>query len=161
MKIIVLSDTHIPVCADRLPQKVYDYIKKSDLVVHAGDVTEKFFLDKLILLKEVKVVCGNMDSPELQECLPKKLVFTAGGKKIGVAHGCGCKSDVLKNIITTFKEKLDIVVFGHSHNATNEEIDGTIYFNPGSATDMVSTGKCSFGVIEINGDEVSIKIIEC
>ena len=161
MKIIVLSDTHIPVCADKLPQKVYDYIKKSDLVLHAGDINEKFFLDELALLKDVKAVCGNMDSCELQKCLPRKLVFIAQGKKIGITHGCGCKSDVLKNVKAAFKEKLDIVVFGHSHNTTNEEIDGTIYFNPGSATDMVTCKKCSFGVIDIDNSKINTEIVEC
>ena len=161
MRIIVLSDTHIPVCVDTLPSKIYDYITGSDMIVHAGDIVEKSFLDELKTLKEVKAVCGNMDSMELSKCLPKKLIFTAGGKKIGITHGYGCKGDVVKNVMETFKEKLDIIIFGHTHNVINKKIDGTIYFNPGSATDMAISGKCSFGVIDIEGDEINIEIIEC
>lgn len=161
MRIIVLSDTHVPVCSNTLPSKIYDYITGSDLIIHAGDIVEKSFLDELKTLKEVKAVCGNMDSQELSKCLPKKLTFVAGNKKIGITHGYGCKGDVLKNVMGTFKEKLDIIIFGHTHTVINKKIDGTIYFNPGSATDIATSNKCSFGVIDIDDDKIKTEIIEC
>ena len=55
--------------------------------------------------------------------------------------------EVLK---TAFKEdKPDIIVFGHSHKSMNEFVDGILFFNPGSATDLTAEYN-SYGIIEIN-----------
>ncbi|MBU0605662.1 MAG: metallophosphoesterase family protein, partial [Candidatus Omnitrophica bacterium] len=37
MRILVLSDTHIPRAAHALPDIIIDEIQKSDMVLHAGD----------------------------------------------------------------------------------------------------------------------------
>ena len=66
MKIGVISDTHIPIAAPRLPQKVYDHFKDCDLIIHAGDAVEMSVIEDLGKLAEVKAVCGNMDSPEMK-----------------------------------------------------------------------------------------------
>ena len=47
MRIVVLSDTHVPRMARDIPKAVYDEIKKADLIMHAGDFVEMSFLEKL------------------------------------------------------------------------------------------------------------------
>ncbi|RKY41882.1 MAG: metallophosphoesterase [Candidatus Makaraimicrobium thalassicum] len=160
MRIGVIADTHIPVSAERLPRKVCDYFKECDLIIHAGDVVEMSVIRELKRLTETKAVWGNMDSPELKQCLPEKIIMEAAGKKIGVVHGKGPGFKVLKVVSGIFREKLDIIIFGHSHTPFNEKIDGTLFFNPGSATDRAFSSYCSFGVIEIDGDDVRAEIIK-
>ena len=160
MKIGVISDTHIPVSAQKLPQKVYDYFKDCDLIIHAGDAVEVSVIEELGKLAETKAVRGNMDSLELKQRLPEKLVLNVGGKTIGVVHGKGPAFKVQDVVSGLFGGRMDIIIFGHSHVPFNEKKDGTLFFNPGSATDKVFSRYRSFGVIEIKGDDIRAEIIK-
>ncbi|MEA3489314.1 MAG: metallophosphoesterase family protein [Candidatus Omnitrophota bacterium] len=160
MKIGVIADTHIPVSAARLPQKVYDYFKDCDLIIHAGDVVEMSVIEELSKLAETKAVQGNMDSPELKRRFPEKMVIDAGGKTIGVIHGRGPSFRVKRMVGASFSKKPDIIIFGHSHSPVNEKINGTLFFNPGTPTDRVFARYRSFGIIEVDGDDVRGEIIE-
>ncbi len=160
MRIGVLSDTHIPVAADKLPDKIIKEFKQCDLIVHAGDIVELFVIEELNKLAETKAVHGNMDSREVKQSLPEKIILNVAGKKIGIIHGNGPGFKVPKNAKKAFRKKLDIIIFGHSHIPYNEKLDSTLMFNPGSATDNVFGGSCSFGIIEIDGDNIQSKIIK-
>ncbi len=160
MKIGVIADTHIPVLANKLPRKVYEYFKDCDLIIHAGDLVEMSVLDELGKIAETKAVWGNMDSYEVKRCLPEKILLDVAGKKIGVVHGRGPAFKVVKIASRAFSKKPDIIIFGHSHTPFNEKRDGTLFFNPGSATDNVFPQNCSFGIIEIDGDRIRAEIIK-
>jgi putative phosphoesterase len=160
MKIGIIADTHIPVSAAKLPSKIYEYFKDCDLIIHAGDLVEMSVISDLEKIAETKAVYGNMDGPEVRERLPEKVLFETGGKKIGVYHGKGPASRVIQTVKEAFDEKPDIIIFGHSHSPYNEKIDGTLYFNPGSSTDKIFSPYRSFGIIEIDGDNISAEIIK-
>jgi len=156
MKIVVLSDSHIPVSIDNIPQEIYKEIKKCDLIVHAGDIVESFVLDELGKFAEVKAVHGNMDSPELKSRLPERDNFKLLGKNIGIIHSDNPEKDIVKISKKAFKEKMDLIIFGHTHIVFNKVIDGTLYFNPGTVGDNVCAPYRSFGVIKVEKDK-SIK----
>jgi putative phosphoesterase len=160
MKIGVIADTHIPALANKLPQKVYDYFKDCDLIIHAGDLVEASILEELEKIAETKAVWGNMDSYELKRRLPEKIVLDVAGKKIGVVHGRGPAFKVIKTVSEAFSKKPDIIIFGHSHTPFNEKKGDTLFFNPGSATDNVFPQNRSFGIIEIDGDNIRAEIIK-
>jgi len=160
MKIGVISDTHIPISAASLPQGVYKYFKDCDLIIHAGDCVDAGVLDELNRIAETKAVSGNMDSPEVKSAYPRKLILRAGSRKIGVTHGSGSAKNVLQRVKQVFKDDdLDIIIFGHSHNPVKKTLGGTLYFNPGSATDTLFSPYRSLGIIEIKGDSVSASIV--
>lgn len=161
MKIGVISDTHIPIFAAKLPKRVYDCFKGCDLIIHVGDAVEMSVINELKKIAETKAVCGNMDSAEIKKNMPDKLLLEVAGKKIGVMHGRGPGFNVMQLAGKVFKGKADIVIFGHSHVPCNEKKDGVLFFNPGSATDRACPHKCSFGMIEITGDDVKAEIIAC
>ncbi|MFH1846718.1 MAG: metallophosphoesterase [Candidatus Omnitrophota bacterium] len=160
MKIGVISDTHIPIAAKQLPEKVYDYFRNCDFIIHAGDAIEMSVIDDLSRFAEVKAVHGNMDSPEMSRCFPEKISFVISGKRIGVVHGKGSSDKVWKTAEELLGKDFDIIIFGHSHVPFNETKDGILFFNPGSATDKVFSPYCSFGMIEINGNEIKAEIIK-
>ena len=56
------------------------------------------------------------------------------------------------------KDKVDIIIFGHSHTPENKKIDGILFFNPGSLTDKDFAPYNSYGILELN-DEIEAKII--
>ncbi|MDD5633785.1 MAG: metallophosphoesterase family protein [Candidatus Omnitrophica bacterium] len=160
MKIGVISDTHIPLCAAKLPKIITDSFQDCDLIIHAGDICELSVIKELSKLAETKAVHGNMDSHEVKSTLPEKLLLVIAGKKIGVVHGKGIAFNVIKYVSKSFNKKPDIIIFGHSHTPVNEQKDGTLFFNPGSPTDRVFTKYRSFGIIEIDGDKITAKIIK-
>jgi len=150
MKIGVLSDTHIPKTVNELPKTVYDGLKKVDLILHAGDLVELDVLDGLKKIAPTEAVCGNMDSWKTQNALPKKKVINVSKFKIGLIHGWGHSNEIIDFISKEFSD-VDVIVFGHTHNAMNEKKGNILYFNPGSPTDKIFAPYNSYGILEVNG----------
>ncbi|MDD4294074.1 MAG: metallophosphoesterase [Candidatus Omnitrophica bacterium] len=164
-RILVISDTHIPVSADKLPAIIEQEAKRADLCLHAGDCVEASVLDKLAKLTEVYAVCGNMDTQELKRTLPEKCILTFEDVTIGLTHGRGHPDGIIDYVTRLFGnelEKLDILVFGHSHHSYNEIRNDIVYFNPGSVTDKVFSDSRSFGIIVVDsGKIIERKIVSC
>ncbi|MCX5678217.1 MAG: metallophosphoesterase family protein [Candidatus Omnitrophica bacterium] len=155
MRILVLSDTHIPRAAHSLPETILDEIKKSDMVLHAGDFVDEEVLDNILKLnKDLHAVYGNMDSQALRRRLKDKEIITAGKFKIGLIHGYGAPKDLIQTVAGEFRN-VDAIVFGHSHSAINIEKDGMLFFNPGSPTDTIFAKANTYGILEV--DEKGIK----
>ena len=149
MKIGVISDTHAKTFSEIKPS-ILKALAEVDLIVHAGDFTERDTLDGLRTLGEVKAVCGNMDSGELKEILPQKDLFVVSGKKIGLIHSSGGPWGLASRVRELFSE-VDIIIYGHSHQPHNQYVGGSLLFNPGQA-------KNSFGLLTID-DEMKAEII--
>lgn len=158
IKIGVISDTHIPLAASKLPDEVQVAFRGVDLILHAGDLVELSVLDILNKLAETHAVWGNMDGPEVRKALPEKRIMKVGKFMIGLIHGCGPPFNLIKSVINEFSQKMDIIVFGHSHSPVNEVRDGTLFFNPGSPTDKTFAKYNSYGILTMT-DEVKGEII--
>jgi hypothetical protein len=164
-KIVVLSDTHIPVRAAEIPQKITEQFKDADLIIHAGDNQTIEVVNILQKYGNYVGVCGNMDSDDVADKLPEKVIINIknGNKefKIGVTHGSGPPEGLYVRILHFFEEKPDCIIFGHSHHPFNEKINSTLMFNPGSPTDTVFTTINTFGILridnEIKGEIIKIK----
>ena len=160
MKIVVLSDTHVPRMGKDIPKAVYEAINKADLLLHAGDLTEMSFLEKLKKLKKTVAVYGNMDSREVSSALKAKEIVEAGRFRIGLIHGWGPPDGLTERILEEFKgERIDCIVFGHSHHPVNKTKKNVLFLNPGSPTDKVFAPYNSYGMIEIN-DELNAEIVK-
>ena len=91
--------------------------------------------------------------------LPLKKIITTGNKKIGLIHGNGSSGTTMERARKAFEgEKVDCVVFGHSHRPFNEIIDGMLMFNPGSCTDPRREPRPSCGILHV-GDTVTGEIL--
>jgi putative phosphoesterase len=161
MKIGILSDTHIPDRAKELPAKLLDEFKGADMVIHAGDLADLSVHKALLgVCKDVRVVSGNMDPVEIKNMFPQRQLIKAGAFTIGLVHGWGPPNKLLETVKEEFKaDKPDIVIFGHSHQALNQQDGKTLYFNPGSPTDNVFAPFRSFGIIEIT-DKINARIVK-
>ena len=157
MIIGVLSDTH----SLQIPASVIERFKSVDLIIHAGDICDIQTLKLLKKIAPTKAVQGNMDEPSVKKELPLKEIIIYGDLKIGVTHGhIGETRDALKNVITSFKDdKMDVVIFGHSHQAINEQVGKTLYFNPGSPNDAIKAKFFSYGLINIEAGKIKADII--
>src|SRR3989338_2511544 len=159
VRILVLSDTHIPKAAQDLPEEIYAQVPSCDMIFHAGDLAERALLEKLKNLKETKAVYGNMDPKDLRDILNPKEVIEIGKFKIGLIHGYGAPGLLVETVRGEFKN-VDAIVFGHSHAATNMVKNGTLFFNPGSPTDKVFAAENTYGILEITDKGIEGKIIK-
>ncbi|MDP8230134.1 MAG: metallophosphoesterase family protein [Candidatus Gorgyraea atricola] len=159
MRIGVISDTHVPVAADRLPDDLLAALKGCDLILHAGDLIDISILEPLKQIAKVEAVSGNMDHTKTLFSLGDKKILKVAGKKICLMHGYG-HPEKLKDIMKEefLAKKPDIIVFGHSHQPANEYIDGVLFFNPGSPTETVCAPYRSYGIIEIDNGKIEANI---
>lgn len=157
MKIAVLSDTHSLI----LPKVMLEAFKKTDLIIHAGDVCDIDVLKQLQAIKPVKAVHGNMCDAPLKKKLPLRDIVEAEGVRIGITHGhVGETRDAMSNALALFAmDKVDVVVYGHSHLAFNEKIGKVLMFNPGSPNDVVKARFFSYGILHIAGSQVKGEIV--
>ena len=156
IKIGVVSDTH----SKEIPAQLLEDFKKVDLIIHAGDFCARQDLDIFKNVKDVKAVWGNMDGKDIRSLLPRRQIIHCGKFTIGLFHGEGAPKTILETVKNEFKnEKPDVIIFGHSHQPLNQEIDGVLFFNPGSPNDTISAPYCSYGVLEI-GDKIKGKIVK-
>jgi putative phosphoesterase len=145
MRIAVLADTHVN-RLEHLPKKIIDTLSTVDLIIHAGDFTDVQLLKELKQLREVKAVHGNMDARELKTVLPVKEIVEIENKRIGITHGSGGPWGIEERVRKMFEsDRIDIIVYGHSHQPQNKVIKDILFFNPGKATD-------SFGILTIGGE---------
>jgi len=100
-----------------------------------------------------------MDCKELCMTLNPKEIINIGKFKIGLIHGYGAPSEIMPTVRREF-DKVDVLVFGHSHAAMNIKKDGILYFNPGSPTDKIFASKNSYGILEITDKGIEGNIIE-
>ena len=157
MNIGIISDTH----SNPIPKQVLEAFKKVDFIIHAGDFCDEETLKVLKGVKEVKGVWGNMDPAKIRKIFPAKQLIPCGKFNIGLYHGEGPGLKILERVKQEFKnDKVDVVVFGHSHLPFNEKIDGVLYFNPGSPNDTISAPCCSYGILEVTEKSIIGKIIK-
>ena len=157
MKIGVVSDTH----SRPIPAQVLESFKSVDLIIHAGDFCSVEDFKKFQKVKTVKAVYGNMDEHQLREMLPERDIVALDNFKIGIYHGRGSANEILSSVQEQFQnEKVNAVIFGHSHRAFNEEINGVLYFNPGSPNDTIFAPYCSYGILEAREGKIVGKIIK-
>ena len=156
MKVGVLSDTHLKRFPEALGESIEHHFRDVDMILHAGDVVEMNVLD-FFTGKKIQVVAGNMDSWELKQRNPAKMVLTIEGYRIGLIHGWGSPSGIEDRITNEF-DALDILVYGHTHAAVSHTRNGILYFNPGSPTDKRFATTNTIGLLEL-GTSIHPQII--
>jgi uncharacterized protein len=162
MLIAVISDTHLPRGARRLPDACRERIAGADLLLHAGDfVTAEVFRELEALGPPLAAVHGNVDSPELRDLLPAERVVEAGGVRIALVHDAGQRRGRLERMRRRFGDRAKAVVFGHSHLPLHETAaDGFQIFNPGSPTERRRAPMHTMGLARITGGSVNFELVE-
>lgn len=157
----VISDTHYPSSGLKFPiEKIKEHFSGVDLIIHAGDLVSLSVLDMLGKISKVEAVCGNMDFPEVVEIVPKTKVLNINGVNIGIIHGFGPPFGFPKKLFSSFKEKIDVLVFGHTHEPFNNIVNGTLCFNPGSPTRSRFSNQPTIGYLSFTKiDDLKAKII--
>lgn len=141
MKLLLLSDTHLPVRAKALQDQVWRLVDDADLVVHAGDWVDVATLDELqARARRLVGVAGNNDGTELWERLGEVARVEVEGVRIAVIHETGAAAGREARCDARFgpasDAPADVLVFGHSHIPWDSTTPGGLrLLNPGSPTD--------------------------
>jgi putative phosphoesterase len=107
----------------------------------------------------VLVVEGNNDLPDVREIAELEQTFLIGTTRIAMMHGHGTSLSARAFVQQRFAGKADLVVYGHSHIPMIEQVEETIFFNPGSATDRRWHPHFGIGVIRVSDDKIDPELI--
>ncbi|MCR2799728.1 metallophosphoesterase family protein [Microbacterium sp. zg-Y818] len=134
-RLLLVSDTHIPGRARRLPDAVLRAADAADLVIHAGDWVAASVVDELERHAPVLGVWGNNDGADLRERLPEIARRDIEGVRVAVIHETGDARRREARMDAAFADT-DLLVFGHSHIPWDTTTPGGLrLLNPGSPTD--------------------------
>ncbi|MFS0777930.1 metallophosphoesterase family protein [Neobacillus sp. 3P2-tot-E-2] len=151
MKIVVLSDTHLPKRKNGLPDRLLEELKDAELIIHAGDWLTIDVYHQLRAYGRVEGVYGNVDHEDIIGLLSSKKIVEAGGFRFGITHGHGKGKTTEKRAIVEFEgENVDCIIYGHSHIPVKRYEGNLLIFNPGSPTDKRRQKLFSFGVLTLS-----------
>ncbi len=152
--LVVISDTH---GSGKGIEKMRSILAENDFIVHLGDG----FSEARTLIgdyPEKAYAClGNCDvfSP-----LPDEGILEVERVKILYCHGhkYGVKSTLARLAQEAKKRDCDVALYGHTHTARIDEIDGVMLVNPGSLRYCAGEGG-SYAYLVINGEKVTPVIV--
>ena len=155
MKILVISDTH---GNTGKAKKIWASHDGLDLVIHLGDYYSDAEELATSIKTEVVAVPGNMD----RECdAPKRKMIETEYGPVLITHGHREKvKQSYDNLLYSAEEAgCKAVLFGHTHAAVHEEIDGIHIINPGSLSYPRDGNPGSYALITTSPDSFDCRII--
>jgi len=152
VRIGVIADTH-----GLLRPEAIAALRGSDFIIHAGDIDEPVILENLSALAPVTAVRGNVDRGPWAKKLPTSAVLEVGGVSIYVIH------NLLELDLKPEAAGFSAVISGHTHVPKQENKNGVLYFNPGSAGPRrfrlpVSVGRLEVQDAKVTGGLVKLKV---
>jgi uncharacterized protein len=155
VRVVVLSDTHAPRRWRHCPPRVAEYLRGTDLILHAGDVCIASVLTELAGYAPVIAVAGNNDGPDVAAWgAAETAELELEGLSVAMIHDSGPKSGRMVRMRRRFPSA-DLVVFGHSHIPLDESADRLRIFNPGSPTDRRRQPHGTIGLLRIEAGRLA------
>jgi putative phosphoesterase len=135
--VAIIGDTHV-LDFNQIPLKLIEIVERADWLIHTGDYTNSNVLEGFLKIKDTKFigVCGNADTLNIMNQLNKIEIVSIQGHEIGITHPFKGGPDHLtkKYVLKLFRnEKLDIIIYGHTHEIHVEKIGNKVLINPGKA----------------------------
>ena len=157
--VAVVSDTHLPRGARRLPEACLEHLRRADLILHGGDLSSVAFLDELGAIgPPVEAVYGNADEAAVREQLPKERVVDAGGTRIGMVHIPGPAAGRAERLVAQFPG-CGAVLFGHTHLPLVERHADVWILNPGSPTERRRAAFHAMLLLGIESGEIRPELV--
>lgn len=145
----VLADTHVPDRKQQLAPVVLRIFREANVsaILHAGDITSRRVLHTLENIAPVYAVRGNRDWVALGK-LPFECILNIAGIRLALTHGhgrwweylrdrvvylfAGYKPEIFQARLLENYSSAQVIIFGHTHRALNQWVDGKLLFNPGT-----------------------------
>ena len=161
--ISIISDTH-----GRINSNIIPYLKNTDMIIHAGDITStKTIKDLKEYCDNVYVVAGNNDVPEFFNTDEDKNIISKLNKLerikidshiITVTHGDTFGGEPSHDDLRKTFADSKLIVYGHTHRQVCDQNCEPWVINPGAGgyTRNRDGGACFMQII-INNDAWTIK----
>lgn len=154
VRIGVISDTH-----GRLDEEVLSLFAGVSRIIHAGDIGNEDLIWELEKIAPVIAVRGNIDADTM--CFPNERMAVIEGRTFYVRHQFATVEKMSAAQQRVIEQRMpDVVVFGHSHQAYAGQWRGTLLFNPGSAGPKRFNLPRSVGLLELQAEHITSRIIE-
>jgi len=130
-RIGLLSDTH-----SYLDEKMLHHFAQVDEIWHAGDVGNKEVYEKLLEVKPVKGVYGNIDDASIQQFFPRVLQFTCEEVRVLITHIGGYPPKYNAHSLPLIQSyRPNLFITGHSHilKIMYDNANQVLHMNPGAA----------------------------
>jgi putative phosphoesterase len=152
VRLLLMSDTHLPRRARDLPAALWAEVDAADVVFHAGDWVDVPLLDALeARSRRLVAVYGNNDGPALRARLPEIARVSLDGLDFAVIHETGDAKGREARCAAMFPDA-DVLVFGHSHIPWDTVApSGLRLLNPGSPTDRRRQPYCTYMTAAVTG----------
>ncbi|WP_296271149.1 metallophosphoesterase family protein [Pseudomonas sp. UBA6323] len=148
MQIGLIADTH-----GLLRPEALAALRGVDHLIHAGDIGGPHILAELERIAPLSVVRGNNDQDDWADGIAEHLTLSFGAIRLYVLH------DLKQLAIDPRAEGIDVVIAGHSHKPLQEERDGVLFLNPGSAGPRRFKLPIGVGILHIEGDQFRAELI--
>ncbi len=159
MLIGVISDTHIPERATKIPEVVFEIFKDVELILHGGDLVSMTVLHELENLAPTLCVQGNMDRMYGLK-FPKNEIINVNDVNIGIDHGeVYPRGDTQQLKYLGLEMGVDVLITGHTHVPFIKEVDKMILLNPGSPT-VPRMADPSVMLVEVDENGLEAEIIK-
>jgi putative phosphoesterase len=145
----IISDTH-----GHLPHSVAPAFIGVDLIIHAGDIGDPDILDALNKIAPTIAVRGNMDFGQWANQLAAEEMIDLDQTLLVVLH------DVFRLKLKLGKAAPGVVISGHTHRPLQEENQGVLYINPGSAAYPKYGQPATVALLRIKGKSYRATIVE-
>jgi putative phosphoesterase len=160
MEIAIISDTHIPSRAKRIPEPFEERVRSADHVIHAGDFDNQGTLSNIDAMADhLTAVTGNMD-PNLG--LPGVATLQVEGVEFVITHGTGSPRNYeerVASIVAEHAETADAIgISGHTHTLLDTTHEGTRLLNPGSVTGASPANETSMMTATVADGDLDIEI---
>ena len=130
MKLGVISDTH-----GYINPKVFPIFAGVGQILHAGDIGSEDIITTLEAIAPVQAIHGNIDTFPMSTRYPAVLTLDINGALICIIHDFFGLPDprITDAVQNSGKKKLDLLIYGHSHEAKLARNGEVLLFNPGAA----------------------------
>lgn len=145
----LISDTH-----GLIRPQALDALRKSDLIVHCGDIGDPAILKALRELAPVRAIRGNNDEGAWASSLPTRDVVEVGTHVIYVLHNLAVLD--LDPVAAGFTA----VVSGHSHKPVIKRRRKILFVNPGSAGPRRFTLPVTIATLALRNARCDAKIVQ-
>ena len=158
-RIAILSDTH-----SYLDDRLIELLADCDEIWHAGDIGSCGVTDRLMKIKPLKAVCGNIDGTELRVQFPSSLRFHCEGVDAWMIHIGGYPGHYDREVWAELQRNPPkLLICGHSHilRVIFDQKYQMLYVNPGAAGQHGFHLVRTFVRFTIDGDQIKdMEVVE-
>ena len=155
MLVGIISDTH-----GFFHPRVPELLAGVEHILHAGDIGDDSIIQELAKIAPITMVRGNNDRTGPTSLYPEEETLRLNGWNFFLTHVVKVPKRLDAPAMEIYRNAaVDIVVYGHSHIAHQQQLGEVLFFNPGAAGKRRFKVVPSIGLLELAEEGVVGTII--